>query len=125
MELKQLAKVKLAEFHRWLRVAGGCYRDISFEADWTVSMRHSLDESDWTDWRRHAPREVNRIINAINGLSKERYRVIICLCYIDIEKPKRSEILNYIGLKSSAYAITKNKALEEFAMLYQELREGL
>lgn len=98
MCLKQFAKVKLVEFHRWLRIAGGYYRDIIFETDWTVSLRDSLDESDWTDWRQYAPREVNRIINAINGLSKERYRAIVCLCYIDIDKPKRSEILNYIIL---------------------------
>lgn len=118
--MKELAKRKLSEFHRWLRVAGGCYRDIVFHDDWTITLKKELDPwNGWTDWRQYAPEEVNEIIKAVNGLSKECYRAIICLCYIDLGKQKQSEIMEYLGVKKSAYANAKNGALEEFAESYR------
>lgn len=79
-----LAKRKLSEFHRWLRVAGGCYRDIVFHDDWSISLAKPLKNNEKTDWRRYAPEEVNEVIKAINGLSKERYRLIICLSILTL-----------------------------------------
>lgn len=89
MDLKQLAKRKLKEFHRWCRVAVLHYDMIQVDENWTVKL-FEFDPEDYKgriyDWQREAPEEVNEIIKAVNAIARPRHRAILIMSYIS---PKR------------------------------------
>ncbi len=115
---RQVAKRKLLEFYKWLAVAGGCYRDLSFSTDWFVSLKRFNPWDGWKDWRQHAPNEVKAVVNTVNSMPNERLRAIICLCFLYPRELKPSEIMELLGLKKSQYYRERDRSLIEFYRCY-------
>ncbi|HFR3403524.1 TPA: DUF1492 domain-containing protein [Streptococcus suis] len=123
MDLKQLAKRKLEEFHRWCRVAVLHYDMIQVDENWTVKL-FEFDPEDYKgriyDWQREAPEEVNEIIKAVNAIAKPRHRAVLVMSYILPEKIQSAEQAQRLAIKSSTYYLAKNEALLEFANCYRD-----
>lgn len=122
MDLKQLAKRKLEEFHRWCRVANLFHGPSESFANWLIPSLE-FDSEDFKDrrhdWQREAPEEVNEIIKAVNAIARPRHRAVLIMSYILPEKIQSEEQAQRLGIKSSTYYLAKNKALEEFASQYR------
>ncbi|HFU4464622.1 TPA: DUF1492 domain-containing protein [Streptococcus suis] len=121
ISVKQLAKRKLKEFHRWCRVAVLHHDQIQISEDWTVQL-FEFDPEDYKGrvhgWQREAPEEVNEILKAINAIAKPRHRVILIMSYILPEKIRSVEQAKQLGIAESTYYLAKNKALQVFAEQY-------
>ncbi|MGV3087855.1 ArpU family phage packaging/lysis transcriptional regulator [Streptococcus suis] len=122
MDLKQLAKRKLEEFHRWCRVSSLFHEQTESFDNWLIPSLE-FNPEDYKDrkhdWQREAPEEVNEIIKAVNSIPYHRQRAILIMCYIATDTIRPSEQYQRIGIKSSTYYLAKNKALEEFASQYR------
>ncbi|HEM2547969.1 TPA: DUF1492 domain-containing protein [Streptococcus suis] len=122
MDLKQLAKRKLEEFHRWCRVSSLFHEPTESFDNWLIPSLE-FNPEDYKDrkhdWQREAPEEVNEIIKAVNAIAKPRQRAILIMSYILPEKIRSAEQAQQLGIKSSTYYLAKNKALEEFASQYR------
>lgn len=122
MDLKQLAKRKLEEFHRWCRVANLFHEPSESFDNWLIPSLE-FDPEDYKgriyDWQREAPEEVNEIIKAVNAIDKPRHRAVLIMSYILPKKICSAEQAQQLGIKSSTYYLAKNKALEEFASQYR------
>ncbi|HFR3798066.1 TPA: ArpU family phage packaging/lysis transcriptional regulator [Streptococcus suis] len=122
MDLKQLAKRKLEEFHRWCRVANLFHGPSESFANWLIPSLE-FNPEDYKDrkhdWQREAPEEVNEIIKAVNAIARPRQRAVLIMSYILPEKICSAEQAQHLGIKSSTYYLAKNKALEEFASQYR------
>lgn len=122
MDLKQLAKRKLEEYHRWCRVSSLFHEQSESFANWLIPSLE-FNPEDYKDrkhdWQREAPEEVNEIIKAVNAIAKPRQRAILIMSYILPEKIRSAEQAQQLGIKSSTYYLAKNKALEEFASQYR------
>ncbi|HFR3476154.1 ArpU family phage packaging/lysis transcriptional regulator [Streptococcus suis] len=122
MDLKQLAKRKLEEFHRWCRVANLFHEPTESFGNWLIPSLE-FNPEDYKDrkhdWQREAPEEVNEIIKAVNAIAKPRHRATLIMSYISPEKIRSAEQAQQLGIKSSTYYLAKNKALEEFASQYR------
>lgn len=122
MDLKQLAKRKLKEFHRWCRVASLFHEPSESFKNWLIPSLE-FDPEDYKgriyDWQREAPEEVNEIIKAVNAIDKPRHRAVLIMSYISPEKIRSAEQVQRLAIKSSTYYLAKNKALEEFASQYR------
>ncbi|WP_105110267.1 DUF1492 domain-containing protein [Streptococcus suis] len=123
MDLKQLAKRKLEEFHRWCRVANLFHEPSESFGNWLIPSLE-FDPEDYKgriyDWQREAPEEVNEIIKAVNAIDKPRHRAVLIMSYILPEKICSAEQAQQLGIKPSTYYLAKNKALEEFANCYRD-----
>lgn len=122
MDLKQLAKRKLKEFHRWCRVANLFHEPTESFDNWLVPLL-DYDPEEYRDrkhdWQREAPEEVNEIIKAVNAIARPRHRAVLIMSYISPEKIRSVEQAQRLAIKSSTYYLAKNKALEEFASQYR------
>ncbi|HEL1620061.1 TPA: DUF1492 domain-containing protein [Streptococcus suis] len=122
ISVKQLAKRKLKEFHRWCRVAVLHHDQIQISEDWTVQL-FEFDPEDYKGrvhgWQREAPEEVNEILKAINAIAKPRHRVILIMSYILPEKIRSVEQAKQLGIAECTYYLAKNKALQVFAEQYR------
>lgn len=122
MDLKQLAKRKLKEFHRWCRVSSLFHEQSESFGNWLIPSLE-FNPEDYKDrnhdWQREAPEEVNEIIKAVNAIAKPRQRAILIMSYILPKKIHSAEQAQQLGIKSSTYYLAKNKALEEFASQYR------
>ncbi|HEM4811370.1 TPA: DUF1492 domain-containing protein [Streptococcus suis] len=122
MDLKQLAKRKLKEFHRWCRISNLFHEQTESFDNWLIPPLE-FDPEDYKgriyDWQREAPEEVNEIIKAVNAIARPRHRAILIMSYISPEKIRSAEQAQQLGIKSSTYYLAKNKALEEFASQYR------
>ncbi|HFU4489563.1 TPA: DUF1492 domain-containing protein [Streptococcus suis] len=120
--VKQLAKRKLKEFHRWCRVAVLHHEQIQISDDWTVKL-FEFDPEDYKGrmhgWQREAPNEVNEILKAINAIQTPRLRAILIMSYIVPDKLKVKEQALQLNIAESTYYLAKNEALEEFASCYR------
>lgn len=120
--VKQLAKRKLSEFHRWCRVANLFHEPTESFDNWLVPLL-DYDPEDYRDrkhnWQREAPEEVSEIIKAVNSIPYHRQRAILIMCYIATDTIRPSEQYQRIGIKSSTYSTDKNKALQVFAEQYR------
>ncbi|UUM61176.1 DUF1492 domain-containing protein [Streptococcus suis] len=122
MDLKQLAKRKLEEFHRWCRVANLFHGPSESFANWLIPSLEFNPEyykDRKHDWQREAPEEVNEIIKAVNAIARPRHRAVLIMSYILPKKICSAEQAQQLGIKSSTYYLAKNKALEEFASQYR------
>ncbi|HHT7804387.1 TPA: DUF1492 domain-containing protein [Streptococcus suis] len=123
MDLKQLAKRKLEEFHRWCRVANLFHGPSESFANWLIPSLE-FNPEDYKDrkhdWQREAPEEVNEIIKAVNAIAKPRHRAVLIMSYISPEKIRSAEQVQRLAIKSSTYYLAKNEALEEFANCYRD-----
>ena len=85
MDLKQLAKRKLEEFHRWCRIANLFHESTESFDNWLIPPLE-FDPEDYKDrrhdWQREAPEEVNEIIKAVNAIAKPRHRAVLVMSYI-------------------------------------------
>ncbi|HEM4974582.1 TPA: DUF1492 domain-containing protein [Streptococcus suis] len=120
--VKQLAKRKLKEFHRWCRVAVLHHDQIQISENWTVKL-FEFDPEDYKGrvhgWQREAPNEVNEILKAINAIAEPRHRAIFIMSYISPDKIRTTEQAQRLGIAESTYYLAKNEALQEFAELYR------
>ncbi|MGQ7367006.1 ArpU family phage packaging/lysis transcriptional regulator [Streptococcus suis] len=122
MNLKQLAKRKLKEFHRWCRIANLFHESTESFDNWLIPPLE-FDPEDYRlskySWQREAPEEVSEIIKAVNAIARPRHRAILIMSYISPEKIQSAEQAQRLGIKSSTYYLTKNEALVEFASQYR------
>ena len=122
MKIKQLAKRKLKEFHRWCRVAVLHCDLIQVDKDWMVSL-FEYDPGDYKDriyeWQREAPSEANEILKAINEIPKPRHRAALVMSYILPEKIQIKEQAQRLRIAESTYYLDKALALMEFAKRYR------
>ncbi|NQL66080.1 DUF1492 domain-containing protein [Streptococcus suis] len=122
MDLKQLAKRKLEEFHRWCRVSSLFHEPTESFDNWLIPSLE-FDSEDYKlskhSWQREAPEEVNEIIKAVNAIARPRHRAVLIMSYISPKKICSAEQAQQLGIKSSTYYLAKNKALEEFASQYR------
>lgn len=122
MNLKQLAKRKLKEFHRWCRISNLFHEPTESFNNWLVPLLeyNPVDYMDRKhDWQREAPEEVNEIIKAINSIPYQRQRAILIMNYILPDKIQSVEQAQRLGIAASTYYLAKNKALEEFTSHYR------
>ncbi|HEM4051337.1 TPA: hypothetical protein U1W10_001350 [Streptococcus suis] len=123
MNLKQLAKRKLKEFHRWCRIANLFHESTESFDNWLIPPLE-FDPEDYRlskySWQREAPEEVNEIIKAVNAIARPRLRAVLIMSYISPENIQSAEQAQRLGIKSSTYYLAKNKALEEFANCYRD-----
>ncbi|NQN99266.1 DUF1492 domain-containing protein [Streptococcus suis] len=123
MDLKQLAKRKLKEFHRWCRISNLFHEQTESFDNWLIPSLE-FDPEDYKgriyDWQREAPEEVNEIIKSVNAIARSRHRAVLIMSYILPEKIRSAEQAQRLGIKSSTYYLAKNKALEEFASQYRD-----
>ena len=123
MDLKQLAKRKLKEFHRWCRISNLFHGPSESFANWLIPSLE-FDPEDYKDrkhdWQREAPEEVNEIIKAVNAIARPRHRAILIMSYISPKKICSAEQAQRLGIKSSTYYLAKNEALLEFANCYRD-----
>ncbi|HEM5582412.1 hypothetical protein HO861_07725 [Streptococcus suis] len=123
MDLKQLAKRKLEEFHRWCRVANLFHESTESFANWLIPSLE-FNPEDYKDrkhdWQREAPEEVNEIIKAVNAIARPRHRGVLIMSYILPKKICSAEQAQQLGIKSSTYYLAKNEALLEFANCYRD-----
>lgn len=128
--VKQLAKRKLKEFHRWCRVSSLFHEPTESFGNWLIPSLE-FDPEDYKDrkhdWQREAPEEVNEIIKAVNAIAKPRHRAVLIMSYILPEKIRSVEQAQRLGIAESTYYLAKNEALQVFAELYRggELLEYL
>ena len=122
MKIKQLAKRKLKEFHRWCRVAVLHCDLIQVDKDWMVTL-FEYDPGDYKDriyeWQREAPSEANEILKAINEIPKPRHRAALVMSYILPEKIQIKEQAQRLRIAESTYFLDKALALMEFAKRYR------
>ena len=122
MKIKQLAKRKLKEFHRWCRVAVLHCDLIQVDKDWMVTL-FEYDPGDYKDriyeWQREAPSEANEILKAINEIPKPRHRAALVMSYILPEKIQIKEQAQRLRIAESTYYLDKALALIEFAKRYR------
>ena len=122
MKIKQLAKRKLNEFHRWCRVAVLHCDLIQVDKDWMVTL-FEYDPGDYKDriyeWQREAPSEANEILKAINEIPKPRHRAALVMSYILPEKIQIKEQAQRLSIAESTYYLDKALALMEFAKRYR------
>ncbi|MGQ7394729.1 ArpU family phage packaging/lysis transcriptional regulator [Streptococcus suis] len=122
MDLKQLAKRKLKEFHRWCRIANLFHESTESFDNWLIPSLE-FDPEDYNlskySWQRKAPEEVNEIIKAVNAIAKPRHRAVLIMSYISPEKIQSTEQAQRLAIKSSTYYLAKNEALVEFASQYR------
>lgn len=122
MDLKQLAKRKLEEYHRWCRVSSLFHEQSESFGNWLIPSLE-FNPEDYKDrkhdWQREAPEEVNEIIKAVNAIARPRQRAILIMSYILPKKIHSAEQAQRLAIKSSTYYLAKNKALEEFASQYR------
>ncbi|HFI0131095.1 TPA: ArpU family phage packaging/lysis transcriptional regulator [Streptococcus suis] len=120
--VKQLAKRKLKEFHRWCRVANLFHEPTESFDNWLVPLL-DYDPEEYRDrkhnWQREAPEEVNEILKAINAIAKPRHRATLIMCYISPQKIRKPEQAKRLGIAESTYYLAKNEALKAFAELYR------
>ncbi|MEI4339631.1 ArpU family phage packaging/lysis transcriptional regulator [Streptococcus suis] len=120
--VKQLAKRKLKEFHRWCRVAVLHHDMIQVDENWTIKL-FEFDPEDYKGkvhgWQREAPNEVNEILKAINAIAKPRHRAILIMSYISPDKLRSVEQAKRLRIAESTYYLAKNEALLEFAGQYR------
>ncbi|HFI0038806.1 TPA: ArpU family phage packaging/lysis transcriptional regulator [Streptococcus suis] len=120
--VKQLAKRKLKEFHRWCRIANLFHEPTESFDNWLVPLL-DYDPEEYRDrkhnWQREAPEEVNEIIKAVNSIPYHRQRAILIMCYILPEMIRPPEQARQLGIAESTYYLAKNEALQEFAELYR------
>lgn len=123
MDLKQLAKRKLKEFHRWCRISNLFHEQKESFDNWLIPPLE-FDPEDYKDrkhdWQREAPEEVNEIIKAVNATARPRHRAVLIMSYITPEKIRSAEQAQRLGIKSSTYYLAKNEALLEFANCYRD-----
>lgn len=85
MDLKQLAKRKLKEFHRWCRIANLFHESTESFDNWLIPPLE-FDPEDYKlskhSWQREAPEEVNEIIKAVNAIARPRQRAVLIMSYI-------------------------------------------
>ncbi|HFI0508164.1 TPA: DUF1492 domain-containing protein [Streptococcus suis] len=114
--VKQLAKRKLKEFHRWCRVANLFYEPTESFDNWLVPLL-DYDPEEYRDrkhnWQREAPNEVNEILKAINAIAEPRHRAIFIMSYISPDKIRTTEQAQRLGIAESTYYLAKNEALQE------------
>lgn len=123
MDSKQLAKIKLKEFHRWRRVASIEYGLISISSDWYLTLSgvdYNRDDGLLTWWQREAPCETNEIIKGVNGVPNVRQRAILIMTYILPMRAKNKEQIDTLGIKTSTYPLAKSNALISFAKSYRD-----
>ncbi|HFR3770936.1 TPA: DUF1492 domain-containing protein, partial [Streptococcus suis] len=123
MDLKQLAKKKLKEFHRWCRIANLFHESTESFDNWLIPSLE-FDPEDYKlskhSWQREAPEEVNEIIKAVNAIARPRHRAVLIMSYISPEKIRSAEQAQRLAIKSSTYYLAKNEALLEFANCYRD-----
>ena len=124
MDIKQLAKIKLKEFHRWRRVASIHYELITVSDDWLIDLfefDHSREDDGLLTWWQHeAPYETNEIIKGVNGIPNVRQRAILIMTYILPMRAKNKEQIDTLGIKTSTYHLAKSNALISFAKSYRD-----
>ncbi|MGU8020829.1 ArpU family phage packaging/lysis transcriptional regulator [Streptococcus suis] len=122
MDLKQLAKRKLEEFHRWCRVSNLFHEPTESFDNWLVPLL-DYDPEEYRDrkhdWQREAPEEVNEIIKAVNSIPYHRQRAILIMCYIGREATRLPDQARQLCIKPSTYYADKSKAFQAFAELYR------
>ncbi|MGT2828917.1 hypothetical protein [Streptococcus hillyeri] len=121
-QLKELARRKLSEFHKWRNVAGFHYSLISVSDVWTVELfdfKPEEFEMMRHDWQREAPYEVNEIIKAINAIEIPRRRATLVLSYLMPQRLGTKEQKSILSVASSTYHRDKELALLDFAKLYR------
>ncbi|HEL1550778.1 TPA: DUF1492 domain-containing protein [Streptococcus suis] len=122
MDLKQLAKRKLKEFHRWCRISNLFHEQTESFDNWLIPSLE-FDPEDYKGriygWQREAPNEVNEILKAINAIAKPRHRAILIMSYISPDKLRSVEQAKRLRIAESTYYLAKNEALLEFAGQYR------
>ncbi|MGQ7679238.1 ArpU family phage packaging/lysis transcriptional regulator [Streptococcus suis] len=123
MNLKQLAKRKLKEFHRWCRISNLFHEPTESFDNWLIPSLE-FDPEDYKlskySWQREAPEEVNEIIKAVNAIVRARHRAILIMSYISPEKIHSIEQAQQLNIAESTYYLAKNEALVEFANCYRD-----
>lgn len=122
-QLKELARRKLSEFHKWRNVARFHYSLISVSDVWTVELfDFKLEEFETMrhDWQRQAPYEVNEIIKAINAIEIPRKRATLVLSYLIPQRLSTKEQMGKLSVASSTYHRDKELALLDFVELYRD-----
>ena len=119
-QLKELARRKLSEFHRWRNVAGFHYSLISVSDIWTIELfdfKSEDFEGKREDWQREAPYEVNEIIKAVNAIEMPRRSATLVLSYLIPQRLSTKEQMAKLSVGSSTYHRDKELALLDFAEL--------
>lgn len=122
-QLKELARRKLSEFHKWRNVAGFHYNLISVSDIWTVELfdfKPEYFEGKREDWQRVAPHEVNEIIKAVNAIEIPRRRATLVLSYLIPQRLSTKEQMGKLSVASSTYHRDKELALLDFVELYRD-----
>ncbi|HEL0677789.1 TPA: hypothetical protein TVG21_000437 [Streptococcus equi subsp. zooepidemicus] len=122
-QLKELARRKLSEFHKWRNVAGFHYSLISVSDIWTVELfdfKPEEFEMMRHDWQRQAPYEVNEIIKAVNAIEIPRRRGTLVLSYLIPQRLSTKEQMSKLNVASSTYYRDKEIALLNFVELYRD-----